>query len=114
LIRQVLFFEIALAPCLGQKDGCFNETPPSSYRGGYVQSNGDKENAKMDKSISNGSGRLFYTVPEICKMLQVERKTVYRLIARGLLKTSNAIRHKRICSRSLDKFIETTVYGGTR
>jgi excisionase family DNA binding protein len=64
--------------------------------------------------VPNGSGRLFYTVLEVCAMLQVERKTVYRLIARGLLKVSSAIRHKRICSRSLDKFIETTVYGGTR
>ena len=45
-------------------------------------------------------------------MLQVERKTVYRLIDRGLLKTSNAIRHKRICSRSLAKFVEATVYNG--
>jgi excisionase family DNA binding protein len=68
----------------------------------------------MEKSIINGSGRLFYTVPEVCQMLRVERKTVYRLIDRGLLKTSNAIRHKRICSRSLDKFIDTTVYGGAQ
>ena len=66
----------------------------------------------MEKSIINGSGRLFYTVPEVCQMLQVERKTVYRLIARGLLKVSSAIRHKRICSRSLAKFVETTVYNG--
>jgi len=72
-----------------------------------------KENTLKDV-IPNGSGRLFYTVPEVCKMLQVERKTVYRLIARGLLKTSSAIRHKRICSRSLEQFINTTVYGGAQ
>lgn len=68
----------------------------------------------MKDVIPNGSGRLFYTVPEVCKMLQVERKTVYRLIARGLLKTSSAIRHKRIHASSLDQFINTTVYGGAQ
>jgi len=45
-------------------------------------------------------------------MLQVDRKTVYRLLDRGLLKASNAIRHKRICSKSLALFISTTVYNG--
>jgi len=67
----------------------------------------------MEKcSLTNGSGRLFYTVPEVCAMLQVERKTVYRLINRGLLKVSSAIRHKRICSRSLAQFVDKTVYDG--
>jgi len=65
-------------------------------------------------SVPNGSGRCFYTVSEVCKMLQVERKTVYRLIDRGLLKTSKAIRHKRISARSWDEFINTSGNGGAQ
>jgi excisionase family DNA binding protein len=63
--------------------------------------------------VSKGSGQ-FYTVPEVCQMLKVDRKTVYRLIDRGLLKCSSAIRHKRIHSASLEQFINTTVYGGAQ
>jgi excisionase family DNA binding protein len=60
-----------------------------------------------------GSGQ-FYTVSEISAMLKVDRKTVYRLLDRGLLKASNALRHKRIYSDSLAEFINTTVYGGAQ
>jgi len=65
----------------------------------------------------NGSGRLerlFYTVPEVSEMLAVCEKSVYRLLARGLLKSSNALRHKRITKASIDEFISTTVNGGVK
>jgi len=66
----------------------------------------------MQKDIvSKGSGQ-FYTVSEVCQMLKVNRKTVYRLIDRDLLKCSSAIRHKRIHAVSLELFITTTVYNG--
>jgi len=65
----------------------------------------------MQNIASKGSGQ-FYTVPEVCQMLKVDPKTVYRLLARGLLKSSTALRHKRIHSASLEQFINTTVYGG--
>jgi len=68
----------------------------------------------MQKDIvSKGSGQ-FYTVLEVCQMLKVDRKTVYRLLDRGLLKSSNALRHKRIHSESMEQFINTTVYGGAQ
>jgi len=63
----------------------------------------------------NGSGRLerlFYTVPEVSEMLVVSEKSVYRLLARGLLKSSNALRHKRISKASIEEFISTTVNDG--
>jgi excisionase family DNA binding protein len=66
----------------------------------------------MQKTASNGSGRLFYTVPEVSQMLAVNQKTVYRLLDRGLLKSSSAIRHKRIHAASLEQFISITVYSG--
>lgn len=68
----------------------------------------------MLNKASIGSEQLFYTVSEVCKMLKVDRKTVYRLIDRGLLKVSSAIRHKRIYAESLAEFIRTTVYGGAQ
>lgn len=63
----------------------------------------------------NGSGRLerlFYTVPEVSEMLAISRKSVYRLLARGLLKSSSAFGHKRISRTSIDEFIATTVNNG--
>jgi len=63
----------------------------------------------------NGSGRverLFYTVPEVSEMLAISRKSVYRLLARGLLKSSNALWHKRISRTSIDEFVATTVNNG--
>jgi len=63
----------------------------------------------------NGSGRverLFYSVPEVSEMMAISRKSVYRLLARGLLKSSNALWHKRISRASIDEFIATTVNNG--
>ena len=37
------------------------------------------------------------------------KKTVYRLLDRGLLKASNALRHRMILRASGDEFIATTV-----
>ena len=94
----------------------FGQTPSQKHGfvviGSCLITWGLKRTNTLKSVIPDGSGRLFYTVPEVCKMLQVDRKTVYRLLDRGLLKASNAIRHKRIYSRSLDQFISTTVYNG--
>lgn len=63
-------------------------------------------------SAINGSRPVFYSVQEVCKMLNVNRKTVYRLLDRGLLQASSAIRHKRIPATSVEQFIQATVYNG--
>jgi len=63
----------------------------------------------------NGSGRverLLYSVPEVAGLFGISEKSVYRLLARGLLKSSNALRHKRISQASIDEFISTTTNGG--
>jgi len=65
----------------------------------------------------NGSGRmerLFYSVPEVSEMVGISQKTVYRLLKRGLLSSSNALRHKRISRASIDNFVSTTCKGGGR
>jgi len=63
-------------------------------------------------SCSNGSGRVFYTVPEVSVMFGISQKSVYRLLDRGLLKSSSALRHKRIPQSSIDAFTTTTVNNG--
>jgi len=63
----------------------------------------------------NGSGRverMFYTVPEVAEMFGLCNKSVYRLLARGLLESSSALRHKRISRASIEEFVVTTSNGG--
>jgi len=69
----------------------------------------------MLRSQLNGSGRLerlFYTVPEVSEMFAISSKSVRRLLARGLLKSSSALRHKRISRASIEEFMSTTVNNG--
>jgi len=69
----------------------------------------------MKSVIVTESGRLerlFYTVPEVSEMLAVCEKSVYRLLARGLLKSSSALRHKRISKASIEELISITVNNG--
>jgi excisionase family DNA binding protein len=51
---------------------------------------------------------LVYTVSETGAILKVTDKTVYRLVDRGLLKASKALRHLRITRKSLEEFLATT------
>jgi len=67
----------------------------------------------MVQSSLNGSSRVLYSVDEVAEMFGVCNKSVYRLIARGHLKASNALRHKRISRESIDAFVRTTT-GGVR
>lgn len=62
--------------------------------------------------FSNGSSRLLYSVEETAAMFGVSTKSVYRLLARGLLKSSSALRHKKIPRSSIDEFMAKTVGGG--
>jgi excisionase family DNA binding protein len=56
-------------------------------------------------SCLNGSPRLFYSVGEVGQMFGISNKSVYRLLERGLLKSSNALRHKRISRASIEEFV---------
>lgn len=51
---------------------------------------------------------LVYTVEEAAAILKVTEKTIYRLVDRGLLKSSKALRHIRISHRSLVQFVAET------
>ena len=46
-----------------------------------------------------------YTADEVAGLLQVDYKTVLRLIQRGLLKAIPGIRHKRITEQELNRYL---------
>jgi len=66
----------------------------------------------MEKMATNGSTRMFYSVVEVSEMFGISTKSVYRLLARGLLQSSSALRHKRISRASIDAFVAATVNSG--
>lgn len=66
----------------------------------------------MKNLFPNGSARVFYTVAEVSHLFGISQKSVYRLLDRGLLKSSSALRHKRIPQSSIDEFTTTTVNNG--
>ena len=53
--------------------------------------------------------RLAYTVTQTAVLLGVAKKTVYRLLARGLLHFSAALRHKRIPRSEINRFLNSTL-----
>jgi excisionase family DNA binding protein len=52
--------------------------------------------------------KLAYSVKETAEMLGVSDKSVFRLIDRGLLKSSLALRHKRIPRAEIERFLRET------
>jgi excisionase family DNA binding protein len=52
-------------------------------------------------------GRLMFTPKETAEILRISQKSVYRLIARGLLKTSKALRHIKIPKAEIEQFVKT-------
>ena len=55
---------------------------------------------------------MFLSVGEVSESFGVSPKSVYRLLDRGLLKSSSALRHKLILKSSVDEFVATTVLNG--
>ena len=89
--------------------------PDSGSNSLQEEANGDtRASATVLAEDTHVSGRhpqstilpvLFYTGSEAAAILKVNEKTVRRLIDRGLLKKSKAIRHIRITRQSLDEFL---------
>ncbi len=77
-----------------------------------LSTNRGLERANQMASSLNGSPRLLYSVGEVSGMFGISAKSVYRLLDRGLLKSSSALRHKRISKASIDEFIAKTTGGG--
>jgi excisionase family DNA binding protein len=58
--------------------------------------------------------KLFHTVAEAASRLNMSRKSVYRLLERGLLKSSSALRKKLIPAASIEEFIAEAMKGQKR
>ena len=54
------------------------------------------------------SQRIFLSATEVALLMGISKKTVYRLLARGLLKSSSALRHKMILRASVAEFVAQT------
>lgn len=65
----------------------------------------DQTSENMGQSLP----RLAYTMGETAKILGVSYITVHRLIKRGLLRSSHALRHKLIPATEIERFLKTTL-----
>ena len=60
---------------------------------------------------SGKAPRLAYTVKETAELLGISQATVYRLMYRGLLKPSLALRTKLIAKSEIERFLKDTSSG---
>jgi excisionase family DNA binding protein len=60
-------------------------------------------------NVSQALPRLAYTMQETADILGVSYITVHRLLKRGLLKSSTALRHKLIPASEIERFLKSTL-----
>lgn len=73
-------------------------------------------NILLNETSDNASQtlpRLAYTMQETADMLGVSYITVHRLLKRGLLKSSTALRHKLIPASEIERFLKSTLEDST-
>ena len=63
----------------------------------------------MGRVNKSGGDKLFYTASETAALLSVSTKSVYRLIDRGLLASSSALRTKLIPRASIEAFLASAL-----
>lgn len=88
-------------------------TEPSTSPVGPATSHGDPglqtpPSRATVPGLSPGPERLAFSVKETAAMLGVSEKTVRRLVARGLLRRSKALRHLIIPKKEIQQFLERT------
>jgi len=64
---------------------------------------------EKSNNASQALPRLAYTMEETAKILGVSYITVHRLLKRGLLKSSTALRHKLIPASEIERFLKSTL-----
>lgn len=64
---------------------------------------------QTSENASRTLPRLAYTMEETAEMLGVSYITVHRLLKRGLLRSSRAIRHKVIPASEIERFLKSTL-----
>jgi len=107
----------------GPTDRCSARRPHDFWITAHMTPENDSEE-RLDASAQNGDPRsrdngsplprLAYGVDETATMLGVCPKTVRRLICRGLLRPSRALRHLLISRREIDRFLEDTASNSSR
>jgi len=67
------------------------------------------------ETIKNGLAqeKLLFPVAKVAEMFSISKKSVHRLLSRGLLASSSALRHKMVTRASIEKFMSPTRNGGT-
>jgi excisionase family DNA binding protein len=58
---------------------------------------------------SQATPKLAYSMQETADMLGISYFTVHRLIKRGLLRSSTALRHKLIPRSEIERFLQSTL-----
>jgi excisionase family DNA binding protein len=74
----------------------------------------DTKSTTVEPSKESTIPRLAYSPHEAALALGVCDETVYRLLKRGLLKSSSKLRHKLIPVSELERFLRETSTGGAR
>ncbi len=68
-----------------------------------------KTNKQTAQAITPTVPKLAYTVEETAQALGLSTITVYRLLARGILKSSGGLRHKVIPVTEIQRFLNDTL-----
>jgi len=68
----------------------------------------EKSNS-IEQGGNNPLPKLAYSPAEAAEVLGVCQDTVYRLLRRGKLRASNALRHKLIPRTEIERFLESTL-----
>jgi excisionase family DNA binding protein len=66
--------------------------------------------AEEKQSAAPPIERMAYSIDEAAQAIGVSRISIYRLRQRGLLKFSDALRHRRIAKSQLEKFLISTAH----
>src|SRR5436853_5246059 len=61
-------------------------------------------NEEITAPVSEAPLPMVYTVQEAAKVLTVSPPTIYRLLKRGLIRSSSALRHKLIPRSEIERF----------
>ncbi|MGZ4963185.1 MAG: helix-turn-helix domain-containing protein [Limisphaerales bacterium] len=69
---------------------------------------GKLEATQLSGAGAGGVARLAFTMRETAEVLGVSYITVHRLLQRGLLRSSGAVRHKIIARTEIERFLKET------
>ena len=85
-------------------------TTPVNNSTGRVEASESKATTSRNKtSMADSLPRLAYTMQETAKILGVSYITIHRLLKRGKLRASDAIRNKVIPKTEIERFLRESI-----